>query len=190
MPRTLRKAPMNRRRFLQRTGLSALVCATAVGVSSVAYLQTGYLAQLDALAPGLWLELCALSPKQAVILWAATARIVGEDALVGEAAPGLSAARIRFIDRFVRGLDAPLRGDLNALFALLESYPLCRAQQRFSRLPGDAQDAILRSWQFSRFALLRQAFHGLKSLCCLAHYQDDRAHRAIDYVAHYARGPL
>lgn len=102
-----------------------------------------------------------------------------EDALATAAAAG---RRLVFIDRYLSGLEVGLRADVRALLELLEHYPLLTGRfARFSRLRADEQDALLRSWEASRFALLRQGLQALKSMVFLAHYQDPSSFRAIGY---------
>lgn len=106
-----------------------------------------------------------------------------EDALATAASAG---RRLVFIDRYLSGLEVGLRADVRALLELLEHYPLLTGRfARFSRLRADEQDALLRSWEASRFALLRQGLQALKSMVFLAHYQDPGSFRAIGYS-----GPL
>jgi hypothetical protein len=102
-----------------------------------------------------------------------------EDELATTAAAG---RRLVFIDRYLLGLDVGLRADVRALIELLEHYPLLTGRfARFSRLRADEQDAVLRGWETSRFALLRQGLQALKSMVLLAHYQDPSSFRAIGY---------
>ena len=97
-----------------------------------------------------------------------------------------AARRLVFIDRYLLGLEVALRADVRALIELLEHYPLLTGRfARFSRLTPTEQDAVLRSWQASRFALLRQGLQALKSMVFLAHYQDASSFGAIGYS-----GPL
>ncbi|MFO0574041.1 MAG: hypothetical protein U1A78_08590 [Polyangia bacterium] len=106
-----------------------------------------------------------------------------EDALAATATAG---RRLVFIDRYLMGLEVGLRADVRALLELLEHYPLVTGRfARFSRLRADEQDAVLRSWEASRFTLLRQGLQALKSMVLLAHYQDPSSFRAIGYS-----GPL
>lgn len=123
---------------------------------------------------------------------AGTERLVGaepaaatrrEDAL--ETADS-AARRLVFIDRYLLGLEVALRADVRALIELLEHYPLLTGRFAcFSRLTPTEQDAVLRSWQASRFGLLRQGLQALKSMVFLAHYQDASSFAAIGYS-----GPL
>ena len=56
---------------------------------------------------------------------------------------------------------------------------------RFSELDAAVQDEILRGFMDSGLALRRQGFQALKSLCCLAYYQDPSTFASIRYS-----GPL
>lgn len=120
-----------------------------------------------------------LSPKQLVVLQAAALRIL--DGAEPAPAQDGAAAQLAFIDDYLGSLGAPLRRDFGALLELLEYYPLALHGARFTRLDAATQDRVLAGWQRSRWALLRQGFQGLKAMCCLAHYQDERSFRAIGY---------
>lgn len=88
----------------------------------------------------------------------------------------------RWADGYVARLHEVLREDLRGLLQLLEhSTWLLGRGGRFTALADEAQDAVLRDWQQSRLALRRQGFQALKSLCCLAYYQDERSFAGIGY---------
>jgi len=71
---------------------------------------------------------------------------------------------------------------VRSLLSLLEFYPvLTGGFSRFTKLTPDRQAAILRSWEVSSYALLRQGFAAVKSMCLLAHYQDARSFPSIGY---------
>jgi hypothetical protein len=167
---------MHRRRFLNLSLGSALLLS---GLGGLAWLAPGTGRLPDAVAG----RLRCLSSQQGRTLQAAALRILDG----AEPAPSLdgAAAQILFIDRYLLSLAPPLRSDLRALLGLLEHAPLVRFGARFSRLDPAAQDQVLRGWEASRFDLLRQGLFALKSLCCLAHYQDERSFSAIGYS-----GPL
>lgn len=120
-----------------------------------------------------------LSPRQGEILQAAALRIL--DGAEPSVADDGAVVQCQFIDGYLGTLDPPMQDDVRALLELLQHYPLLGYGARFTQLSATGQDAVLRSWQSSRWDLLRQAFHGLKSLCCLAHYQDARSFAAIGY---------
>jgi hypothetical protein len=91
-------------------------------------------------------------------------------------------AQRAFIARYLGYLDEALRSDVRSLLSLLEFYPvLTGGFSRFTKLTPDRQAAILRSWEVSSYALLRQGFAAVKSMCLLAHYQDARSFPSIGY---------
>lgn len=166
---------MTRRRLLQLSLLGGLGVLGLGGEALGLWSGGAYVA-----VPGL----AVLSPKEAAVLGAAARRVVGvADVDVG--------AVIRFADSYLAQLDEALSSDVRALLLLLEhSPPLSGRRGRFTHLPPEAQDAVLRGWQGSALSLRRQGFQALKSLCCLGHYQDPRSFAAIGYDPSVgARGP-
>lgn len=128
-------------------------------------------------------RLGCLSAKQARTLQAAALRILaGADP---DPAHDGASAQLLFMDGYLQKLAKPLQDDVRALLAVLEYQPLLHQGGRFSHLTAAQQDEVLRSWESSRIDLLRQGLFALKSLCCLAHYQDERSFAAIGYS-----GPL
>lgn len=123
------------------------------------------------------------SSRQLAVLQAAALRIL-DGAEPAPSADG-AVAQCRFIDRYVAGLAAPLQDDLRAVLTLLEYAPVVGYAARFTRLSDAQKDAVLRRFESSQVTTLRQAFMALKSLCCLAHYQDERSFAALGYS-----GPL
>lgn len=167
---------MHRRRFLRLSLGSAVLLSGLYGLSRV--WPDDALPQ--GIAPG---QLGCLSPTQATTLQAAALRILA-GAEPDPARDG-AASQLVFIDGYLQKLAAPLRDDVRALLALLEYGPIARFGRRFTRLAAAQQDQLLRSWESSRIDLLRQGLFALKSLCCFAHYQDERSFAAIGYS-----GPL
>jgi len=121
-----------------------------------------------------------LSPKEHAVLVAAARRL-----LDGAWGPAPEAVAL-WVDGYLRHLPAPLGDDVRALLHLLEhSPPLSGRRGRFTALPPEAQDLVLRDWERSPRALRRQGFQALKSLVCLGFYQDPGSYAAIGYS-----GPL
>ena len=130
------------------------------------------------------MEGTVLSSSESQTLRAVSLRIL--DGAVPDPAGDGGAAICRFVDRYLLELPRSLQRDVRALLHLVELFPLLSLRMaRFSHLRGDEQDAMLAGWQDSRIGLFRQGFQALKSLCCLAHYQDARSFAAIGYS-----GPL
>lgn len=166
------KAP-SRRRFL-RLGIGG---ATVLGLGGLfAWHTSGYeLPDVDTRA------LVALSPKEYLVAEAVAARMLRADG------PGWPDPRevgvAHAIDRAVARLDDANRTDLKRLLHLLEhGLPISVGKaSRFTRLSGDDQDAVLASMESSSVLLLRGAFDGLKSLCALAYFSDERTWGPIGY---------
>mgnify|MGYP000393783433 CR=1 FL=1 len=174
---------LRRRRFL---GFSVGVALAALGWG---WLRRGPRldpARLTANRPAGLLPGVFFSPRQQAVLQAVALRIL--DGAEPPPSQDGAVAQCQFIDRYVAALAKPLRDDLQALLALVEYAPLFGFAARFTRLPDAEQDAVLRHLETSRFPLLRQAFAALKSLCCLAHYQDERSFAAIGYSGPLVRG--
>lgn len=169
---------MKRRRFFQVSALGAIGLGTALVVGE----HTLGRAWPPALDQALGLTILSTSESQT--LRAVAMRIL--DGVTPDVASDGGVAVCRFVDRYLANLPRPLRQDVRALLHLVELFPLLQLRMaRFCRLRSDEQDAMLTSWQDSRLALLRQGFQALKSLCCLAHYQDERSFASIGYA-----GPL
>ena len=171
---------LRRRRFL---GFSVGVAVAALGWGWLGRGPRLDPARLTAGHPVGLLPGAFFSPRQHAVLQAVALRIL--DGAEPPPSQDGAVAQCQFIDRYVAALAKPLRDDLQALLALVEYAPLFGFAARFTRLPDTEQDAVLRHLETSRFPLLRQAFAALKSLCCLAHYQDERSFAAIGYS-----GPL
>lgn len=120
-----------------------------------------------------------LSPRQLLILQAVALRIL--DGAEPPASQDGAVQQCRFIDHYVAGLASPLQDDLQAVLALLEYTPVLFYGARFTRLSDAQKDAVLSRCEASPVTSLRQAFAALKSLCCLAHYQDERSFAALGY---------
>jgi hypothetical protein len=97
-----------------------------------------------------------------------------------------------FVDAWVSRMPEKVRRDLGRFIAYLEHVAPLGAGfgTRFSRLgPGD-QDAVLRSIERSRHALLRAGFDGLKSLVFIGYYRDPRTWAILGYDGPLVGRPL
>jgi hypothetical protein len=134
-------------------------------------------------------RLRALSPKEYLVLGAFARRLLRDDVSAGGAAgapafPSPDEVGVAlFADGLIARLDPATREDLRRLLHVLEHALPASAGRlgRFSRLDGDAQDAVLAAMAESSVGLLRGAFVSLKSLCVLAYFRDARAWPAIGY---------
>lgn len=164
---------LSRRRFL-RAGIAGGV---ALGVGGVLAWQTSGYEVPAAIAS----KLEALSPKEYLIVEALARRVLRGDGPGYPTADEVSAAR--FVDGLVARLDGETRLDLKRLLHLLEHGLPLRAGKlgRFTRLSGEAQDAVLARMEQSEIGILRGAFESLKSLCLMAYFRDARTWGAIGY---------
>lgn len=91
------------------------------------------------------------------------------------------------IDGLCASLDPEITGPLPALLGLVEWGPLLfeGSFSRFTGLGPDRQDAHLRGWMTSRFALRRRGFEALRNLAFLGWYSQEQSWGPIGY-----RGPL
>jgi len=171
----LAPAMTSRRRFL-KVGLlgTALLGAAAIVGRNL----SGY--TLDAEVP-----LKALSKKELIVLAAACERICATDRPDAPAPDGLAMAT--WLDGYIAGMDAAVRRDLSALFALLEhGSSLFRFRAtRFTRMSIAERDATLADWQSSALDVRRQGFQGLRALAFLAYWRQDRTWPLLGYP-----GPL
>ncbi len=171
---------MKRRRFFQVSVLGSLGLGAALLVGE----HTLGRSLPDTITQGQPQPLLVLSASESVTLRAVTLRILDG----ASPSPRLDggAAICQFVDRYLTNLPTGLQSDVRALLHLVELYPLLQLKMaRFSHLRAEEQDALLSGWQDSRLGLLRQGFQALKSLVCLAHYQDARSFATIGYS-----GPL
>jgi hypothetical protein len=111
--------------------------------------------------------------------------------LVDSGEPGAPAVRatrtIDVIDRLCAGLDPELTRPLTALLQLVEWGPWVfdLAFSRFTLLDAAAQDASLRGWMTSRFALRRRGFLALRNLASFGYWSQEETWPLIGYA-----GPL
>jgi hypothetical protein len=167
---------ISRRRFLR----TSLLGGALLGVAAVVGRNvSGY--RLD---PEIAARLRALTPKEYLVLMAAARRILAPD---GADAPPVDDRVGLFVDGYLAGLDADLRGDVRALLSLVEhgSGPFRLRVSRFTHMRAAEQDAALADWQASRLAVRRRGFQALRTLAFLGYYRDDRTWALLGYA-----GPL
>jgi hypothetical protein len=131
----------------------------------------------DDFDPKMATRLRVLSPKEHLVLEKAAERILRADE--GEApAPSLFGIGL-FVDRYLTHLPPALQRQAKGLLLVLEhgSSPL----RRFSRMSGEAQDAVLTDWAQSRLALRRQGFQALRTFAFLGYYRRDEVWPVIGY---------
>jgi hypothetical protein len=104
-----------------------------------------------------------------------------------EAARVRESGAVARIEALLRALDPELVKPLPALLRLVDFGPWLfdATPSRFSSLPAAAQDASLRGWQESRFALRRQGFAALRNLAFFGWYGDEASWARVGYL-----GPL
>ncbi len=77
----------------------------------------------------------------------------------------------------------PVLDDLKLLLALVEHGTLLDGHwSRFTRLPPDAQDDVLASWEASSIEVRRVGFQALKNLVVFTYYDDDRTFAKLSYA--------
>jgi hypothetical protein len=103
------------------------------------------------------------------------------------APPVRETGAVAAIDRLCRGLDPELSRPLPALLRAVEwgPYVFDWTFARFRALDPAAQEASLRGWMTSRFALRRLGFRALKNLAFLGWYSQPATWQSIGYA-----GPL
>lgn len=130
-----------------------------------------------------------LSPKEYRIVEAAAERILRSDRREDPTAHEVAAAD--FVDRYVASLEEWQQRDLKKLLHLLEhGLPVSAGKLgRFTRMDGEARDAVLRSMMTSSIGMVRGAFDVLKAVCAMAYYRDPRTWRAIGYDGPWVARP-
>lgn len=160
---------LNRRDFL-RTG------ALAAGLGSIARLRP---LPVQAALPAAGLQV--LDADQADLLAAIAERMVfsGDPAMPAVRATGA----IAVVDRSLQYVDDGLRQQVGWLLWLFDwGPPLFDLRfARFRSLAPEAQDAYIRGWAESRFALRRLGFRALKNLAMLGYYTQDATWGGIGY---------
>ncbi len=118
-------------------------------------------------------------------IWAAAAdRILAEEKPSGAPAPGQVDVAGK-ADAFLAPLPESDRKDLkqllalfdNALFSLLQGGP----PRPFTQMSADEQDAHLRKWQTSRFAIQRTGFQAIKRLSAALYFSDPSTYASVGY---------
>lgn len=85
------------------------------------------------------------------------------------------------VDRYLVGLPRASRAEVHAMLALIEqATPLAGQLRRFTALDASARREALLDLA-ARGGDLALAVRGLRDLCYLGYYQDDRAWRALEY---------
>lgn len=164
---------LSRRSFLRRTAWGGALLL--LGGGALRHLG-GY--RLD---PEVERRLQILSTKEAAVLLAVARRILAPDE---GGAPGADEIGVvAAVDEYLRALPAAAVSDIKALLQLVEHSPLLFTLRagRFTRLPPEAQDAVLADWATSRIDLRRRGFVGLKTLCVLGYYGDPRTFSVLGY---------
>ena len=183
---TLRRPRLSRRSFLRYAAFSAGL-TTVVRLRLPAAAAPAGAAPAEA-APQNAAGLHVLSAPPAEILTAVAERMVDS----GE--PGMPSVRdtgaIGVIDQALLPLDAAVRAQVGWLLSLVEWSPLLELKAaRFTELAAEDQDAVLRGWEHSRFAVRRLGFVALKSLAMLGYYSQDATWKAIHYDGPWAPKP-
>ena len=89
------------------------------------------------------------------------------------------------VDAYLRGMPRPMRREIRGLFGLIEHGTLLsRRIRRFSRLSAEKRHDVLTRLR-DRGGMFALAIEGLRALCYVGWYQDDRTWEAIGYS-----GPL
>lgn len=92
----------------------------------------------------------------------------------------------RNVDRYLRGMPSRALAEVHGLLALLEHGTLLGGRlRRITRLPFDARRGVLEAMASGP---LRDAYRGIRDLCLLGYWQDDRTWGVLGYggplVAH------
>ena len=118
-------------------------------------------------------------------IWAAVAdRVLAEEKPSGAPAPAQVDVAGR-ADAFLAPLPDPDRKDLkqllalfdNALFSFLQGGPA----HPFTAMSPQEQDAHLRRWETSRFALQRTGYQALKRLSCALYFAAPETYASVGY---------
>ena len=93
------------------------------------------------------------------------------------------------VERQLAGADPAVRRQFALLLTLFGSALNCATSGgrglRFSRMPSEQQDRLLRVWERSRLAVRRTIFQAFRRLILSTYYAQPESHAAIGY-----RGPL
>jgi len=165
---------LSRRRFF-RIGVGGTI-ALGLGAGAFAWWRTGY--EVPEAVAG---SLENLSEKEYRILQAIAGRILRADGPDLPSAEDVGAAL--YVDGLLSNVHEEDRTGLKRLLILIEhGLPLSESRLgRFTRLEGEAQDAVLTAMMSSKLKLLRGGFEALRTLCVMAFYRDTRTWAAIGY---------
>ena len=160
---------MDRRTFLKR-GLAG-GAVLLLGGGALAVLPTKELG-----APKR--ALAVLKPRSFQVIVAIARRVCPETADAVDVAHG--------VDDLLRRTPPETQSDFNKLLGLFENaLPGFLFDQRFlpfTRLSGDAQDAVLRDWRGSRLVIRRTGYHALRKICLATAYAGEATWPAIGYA--------
>jgi len=159
---------MDRRTFLKRGLAGAAVLA--LGGGTLALLPTKEIA-----APTR--ALAVISARNFQVLVAVAKRVVPDTSDPVAVAHG--------VDDMLRRTPREVQSDFDKLLGLFENaLPGLIFDGRplpFTRSSPESQDATLRSWRDSRFALRRTGYHALRRICLAVAYGDESSWAAIGY---------
>jgi hypothetical protein len=166
------------RRGLLKKTLGGAALLAAAGAVPVALRGT----KLRELPPGTPLQF--FTPAEYSI-WAAVAdRVLAEEKPSG--APGAAQVDVAGrADAFLAPLPETDRKDLKRLLALFDNALFSAVQggpaRTFTAMSPQEQDAHLRRWQTSRFALQRTGYQAMKRLCCALYFSDPQTYASVGY---------
>jgi hypothetical protein len=128
-------------------------------------------------------DLVSLQPWQFVVLTHLARRLAAPDANDGSVPTPDEVGVAEFVDAHIATMRPKMRKDLLGFFGLVEHVlPLSSGYvSRFTQLPADAQDDVLRALEASNRDLLRGAFQGVKSLVFMGYYRDPRTWTVLGY---------
>ncbi len=85
------------------------------------------------------------------------------------------------VDRYLQGMPRPMLREIRGMFALIEhGTVLGRRLMRFTRLSAEKRLDVLLAIR-DRGDLFDQAFEGIRALCVVGWYQDDRTWKNLGY---------
>lgn len=95
----------------------------------------------------------------------------------------LDAGVVEFFDEFAATDYPEVQKDFKSVITLLEhGAPVLDFKfKRFTQMNDDEKDEYLRGWESSKLALLRGAFVGLKKLCFMGFYTNEKVWPHIGY---------
>jgi len=118
-------------------------------------------------------------------IWAAVAdRVLAEEKPSGGPTPAQIDVAAR-ADAFLAPLPETDRKDLKQLLALFDNALFSALQggppRPFTAMSPEEQDAHLRRWQTSRFALQRTGYQAMKRLCCALFFSAPETYASVGY---------